>query len=454
MALLIYCSSIEEANNILKAIFNVALSQYDGHILISNKQFTEDTICVSSKKYLQSLISNKISYLQEYDTFIDEISTVKKVSEDHDLEDLREDFFGSFEIWASSIAEQCKIEVQRNEGEIDNVVQYTQEIVPLIIKAVKLYPCWSGIMRKTFGFGEASASSARIESNFNQLKNRVFKNDNLPLRIDTFLEKIISYYKGDHLLIQNNIPLKKIYSTHAIPSNQSSDSDTKNQNKNAEYEKIDKILIDTITLNKNSSTNICNDTVSNNLDATLNESQQVNEEVSGILHPWLPYSNGNFPTGAHRCVQCSKAINLFGFSVKNVDSEKGYVGNIQLIDVMGTLTSTATKLFIKLPSYTKVNSCENMLCPNYMTVQKYPVLSFCAFDGDINVQEEIDKYFITEETVCIECPSRRKHTVNAKSHIFIELVSFPKELEASTSYRDIIKICNVPQNYANTVLWY
>jgi len=34
MALLIFCNSIEEANKILKAIFNVALSQYDGHILI------------------------------------------------------------------------------------------------------------------------------------------------------------------------------------------------------------------------------------------------------------------------------------------------------------------------------------------------------------------------------------------------------------------------------------
>jgi hypothetical protein len=52
MALLIYCNSIEEANKILKAIFNVALKQYDGHISISNKQLTEDTICASSKKYL------------------------------------------------------------------------------------------------------------------------------------------------------------------------------------------------------------------------------------------------------------------------------------------------------------------------------------------------------------------------------------------------------------------
>jgi hypothetical protein len=91
------------------------------------------------------MISNKISYLQEYDTFIDKNNKAKELSEDHNLEDLHEDFFGSFEIWASSIAEQFKMEVQTNEGDIDNA-QYTPEIVPLIIKAMKLYPCWSGIM--------------------------------------------------------------------------------------------------------------------------------------------------------------------------------------------------------------------------------------------------------------------------------------------------------------------
>jgi len=157
-------------------------------------------------------------------------------------------------------------------------------------------------MRKTFGFGEALASNARIESNFNQLTNIVFKNDNLPLRIDSFLNKIISYYKDDHLLIQNNIPVKKIYGTNTIISNQSSDFDSKNQKENAEYENIDKILIDTIKLDSNSNTDICNNTVSKILNANLNESQQVNEGVSGILHPCLPCINGNFPTGAHQCV--------------------------------------------------------------------------------------------------------------------------------------------------------
>ncbi|XP_060856775.1 uncharacterized protein LOC132934491 [Metopolophium dirhodum] len=146
-------------------------------------------------------------------------------------------------------------------------------------------------------------------------------------------------------------------------------------------------------------------------------------------------------------------IELLALHYPYNDEEHTLVGNIQLIDVMGTLKSTAKKLFNKLPSYTNVNCCKNMLCPNYMTVQKYPVISLCAFDDYINVQEEIEKYFSTEEIDCIECPSRRKNTFNAKSHILIELMSLPKELEESTSYADITEICNVPQNYVKPVLW-
>jgi len=69
---------------------------------------------------------------------------------------------------------------------------------------MKFFPCWSGIMRDIFGYGTETASSSRIEGNFNQLKNRLFKNESLPLRIDLFLEKLLMYYKGDHLLIQGD----------------------------------------------------------------------------------------------------------------------------------------------------------------------------------------------------------------------------------------------------------
>jgi hypothetical protein len=64
----------------------------------------------------------------------------------------------------------------------------------------------------------------------------------------------------------------------------------------------------------------------------------------------------------------TERIELLALHYPYNDKEHTLVGNIQLIYVMGTLTSTATKLFNKLPSYTKLNVYKNMLCPNYMTV--------------------------------------------------------------------------------------
>jgi len=37
------------------------------------------------------------------------------------------------------------------------------------------------------------------------LKHRVFKNENLPIRVDLFLEKLIPYYRGDNVLLQHSI---------------------------------------------------------------------------------------------------------------------------------------------------------------------------------------------------------------------------------------------------------
>jgi len=71
--------------------------------------------------------------------------------------------------WASIIENRCKLDVQQLEGVYDNA-QYIPEIVPLLIlKAMQLYPCWSGIMTTTFNYGDATVSSFRVESNFNNI---------------------------------------------------------------------------------------------------------------------------------------------------------------------------------------------------------------------------------------------------------------------------------------------
>jgi len=195
---------MKEAIRILEAIFKIALSKCDGPLLVSTGS-VRDTPCAISKRYLQTLISNKSSYLQVIDDLVDDENLISKNNnqDNEDNEELCEDFVGSFENWARLIADDCLIEVEKIEGEFDNA-QYTPELVPLVIKSMKLYPCWSGIMTKYFGYGEATVSSSRVESNFNQIKNRLFKTENLPVRVNDFVQKLVIYYNSDNLLLQNS----------------------------------------------------------------------------------------------------------------------------------------------------------------------------------------------------------------------------------------------------------
>lgn len=129
------------------------------------------------------------------------------------------DLSGSFKVWAQTIANRCKTDLQITVGEIDNA-QYFPELESFVINPMKYFPCWSGIMKPIFGFGELVASSSRIESNFNHLKNRVFINESMSLRVDSFLEKILAYYRGDHLLygeiLNNSYNNRAIGSTNTV----------------------------------------------------------------------------------------------------------------------------------------------------------------------------------------------------------------------------------------------
>jgi len=111
--------------------------------------------------------------------------------------------FDSFKQWAKSIVDKARENTIDIIGRFDNA-QFLPSLKSCIVNTMKFFPCWSGIMRHYFGYGTEAASSSRIESNFNQLKNRLFKNESLPLRIDMFLEKLLIYYKGDHLFIQGD----------------------------------------------------------------------------------------------------------------------------------------------------------------------------------------------------------------------------------------------------------
>lgn len=117
MGLLVYSSSMREAEQILEAIFNVAFSPYDDKIVDSN----EYTPCHKSREFLRAKISGSNMALfdiqlnkkniEQFNTFY--ISTYEKELEEFNC-------IRSFKEWAKSIANRCKVNIEGIKGIGDN----------------------------------------------------------------------------------------------------------------------------------------------------------------------------------------------------------------------------------------------------------------------------------------------------------------------------------------------
>lgn len=95
-----------------------------------------------------------------------------------------------------------------DRGDRDNH-QHNIKISKRLLQFCKLLPCWTAVMVPFFGFGNITQTSASSESQFNDLKNRVFKHTTLPLRIDRFLTIHINSFTGTMNLVASDINNQK-----------------------------------------------------------------------------------------------------------------------------------------------------------------------------------------------------------------------------------------------------
>jgi len=230
----------------------------------------------------------------------------------------------TFKGWTQSIADRSRAKVESIKGTTDNA-QYLLALEPIIIRTLKLFPCWSAIMIDTFGFGEEIASSSRIESNFNHIKNRIFKNDKLPIRVDSFVEKLLSYYRGNELLIQGesygeleldddeNIYNNNSNIQHIIRSPEHDNYNDSLYNIQNDFD-VNESLVET------ESASLHFIPISENIIVT-STSDKGQSTLKSTCHAC---NNGDFPTGAHKCIECDKPIHLFGCSISIPGTEEGH----------------------------------------------------------------------------------------------------------------------------------
>lgn len=112
--------------------------------------------------------------------------------------------------WSQAIYDRAALKAEMCiQGDTLNAC-YNVEIAQKIRKMLNYAPILTSIMLPFYKVNTVTATSSSVESEFSNLKNRVFKN-NLPLRADKFVIRHLDYLDGriKETMAKSNILTKK-----------------------------------------------------------------------------------------------------------------------------------------------------------------------------------------------------------------------------------------------------
>lgn len=207
---LILSRTVKSAKTILKHLFTVCRSETCG--VLPNGEETE---CEKSISALKALITNEevndiINRTLNQSEAQDNQTSEKKSAEqgnaksqtELDREDVEKDFAfckkakNKWGAWGRKINDDVVKSLQ--EGSRDNPY-YFKELADRLLREIESLPLWTCVLRDLYGYGRVPASSACVESEVGNTKNRVMQDEVRPgelLRVDSFVEKHILYLNG------------------------------------------------------------------------------------------------------------------------------------------------------------------------------------------------------------------------------------------------------------------
>ena len=185
MSLLRNQDNFDDFQKIAIAILTLALSRNGG----------KDSFAFKARDFLKEKIRGTVDDVME--------NVVKDFEKFDKLQERELDIVGENKMQSTSlgtwvkvafdkIKEQAENEEFINDEYYDDVNGYCLPSFALKVKSLLLYfPLYTEIMPKIRGYGAVNATSAAVESEFNDLKHRTFRNAGLPVRADKFVARHI-----------------------------------------------------------------------------------------------------------------------------------------------------------------------------------------------------------------------------------------------------------------------
>lgn len=182
--LLIQARSLHNFTQILAHILTIAYSQ------------TENT-AEHSLNFVFQLLEGKIFNEESLETNFTLFNTYNDILEEKEVEELNviDTTNSNFQLLLFNINDNSmRAASEKQKRTMSKINTYClPEFGKKLIKLCSTFPIWSNVMVDVFFCPNITASSAPVESDFNNLKNRILKNESKPMKIDRF-DIINKYY--------------------------------------------------------------------------------------------------------------------------------------------------------------------------------------------------------------------------------------------------------------------
>lgn len=180
IGVMIQCDSFVRITDIVEEVLIVATIPFE-----SSNLPTENSL-----RSLKRLI--KTHDFSSVFTSLESIDYKNKLSDDDDL-DFR---LGWFERIEKKVEKLNMYKPDETSSDVRDNFYVAHEFIPYFKKLCARIPLWTSVMNNYFGSEKKTSSSADVESQNNIIKNIIFHDVKLPIRLDTFMQRYISSIKG------------------------------------------------------------------------------------------------------------------------------------------------------------------------------------------------------------------------------------------------------------------
>lgn len=204
-----------------------------------------------------------------------------------------------------------------DDGDRDNVM-YKPAFANDFIRLCKILPLWSGISCDLFEIDEVTSSSSNVECDFKNLKQALA--DKIPCSVDVFVEEHIELLRGATIEASQRQNYLKFVGNENIETGKPKDTETEvvghqtekskdTEDNGTDIQKLKRVPIGTENSDQINKWNTWSEILEN--------AASDNENSSGCR-------NGGEPGGAHRCIECDRAVHILPCCSISIGDEEGY----------------------------------------------------------------------------------------------------------------------------------